>query len=144
MWDPDSFPGADHVPWQLLIRARFAHELDAVLASVVVARVGAVASVDITRKVAEVATQAVTADREKVTAATKVRALAAAADFDDWCGTPWPRHWPPKPHGVLDDLSDPLVGLVVEQALTMVRAGGSEGLQKSLGDVLAEVGGLRG
>ena len=144
MWDPDNFPGADHVPWQLLIRARFAHELDAVLASVVVSRVGAVASVDITRKVAEVAAQAVTADREKVTAATKVRALSAAADFDDWCGTPWPRHWPPKPHGVLDDLSDPIVGLVVEQALTMVRAGGSEGLQKSLGDVLAEVGGLRG
>jgi hypothetical protein len=36
------------------------------------------------------------------------------------------------------------IGRVIEQALTMVRAGGSEGLQKSLGDVLAEVGGLRG
>jgi len=145
MWDPDNFPGADHVPWQLLIRARYAHELDAVLASVVVARVGALASVETTRKVAEVATHAITPEREKVTSAIKVRALSAAADFDDWwCGTPWPRHWPPKPHGVFDDLSDPIAGLVIEQALTMVRAGGSEALQKSLGDVLAEVGGLRG
>jgi len=145
MWDPDNFPGADHVPWQLLIRARYAHELDAVLASVVVARVGAVASVEITRKVAEVAAQAISADREKVSAATKVRAMSAAADFDDWwCGTPWPRHWPPKPHGLFDDLSDPIAGLVIEQALTMVRGGGSEALQKSLGDVLAEAGGLRG
>ena len=145
MWDPENFPGADHVPWQLLIRARFAHELDAVLASVVVARVGAVSSVEITRKVAEVATQAITADREKATATSKMRALSAAADFDDWwCGTPWPRHWPPKPHGVFDDLSDPIAELVIDQALTMVRAGGSEGLQKSLGEVLAEVGGLRG
>jgi hypothetical protein len=145
MWDPDSFPGADHVPWQLLIRARYAHELDAVLASVVVARVGAVASVEIARKVAEVATHGLSPDAEKVTASTKVRALSAAADFDDWwCGTPWPRHWPPKPHGVFDDLSDPLAELVIDQALTMVRAGGSEALQKSLGDVLAEVGGLRG
>ena len=145
MWDPDNFPGADQVPWQLLIRARFAHELDAVLASVVVARVGAVSSVEITRKVAEVATQAIAGDREKATAATRARALSAAADFDDWwCGTPWPRHWPPKPHSSFDDLSDPIAGLVIEQALTMVRAGGSEGLQKTLGDVLAEVGGLRG
>ena len=145
MWDPDNFPGADNVPWQLLIRARFAHELDAILASVVVARVGAVASLAITQQVAAVAQDVITAEREKATAATKVRAMSAAADFDDWwCGTPWPRHWPPKPHGVFDDLSDPIAGLVIEQALTMVRSGGSAALQKSLGDVLAEVGGLRG
>ena len=138
-------PGADNVPWQLLIRARYAHELDAILASVVVARVGAVASVHITQQVAAVAQDVITAEREKATAATKVRAMSAAADFDDWwCGTPWPRHWPPKPHGVFDDLSDPIAGLVIEQAFTMVRAGGSAALQKSLGDVLAEVGGLRG
>jgi hypothetical protein len=74
-----------------------------------------------------------------------MRALSAAADFDDWwCGTPWPRHWPPKPHGVFDDFADPITSLVVEQALGMVKAGGSDALQKSLGDVLAEVGGLRG
>ena len=145
MWDPDNFPGADNVPWQLLIRARYAYEVDAVLASVVVARVGAVASVEITRQVAAVAQDAITAEREKATAATKVRAMSAAAEFDDWwCGTPWPRQWPPKPHGALDDFSDPIAGLVIEQALTMVRAGGSPALQKSLGDVLVEVGGLHG
>jgi hypothetical protein len=145
MWDPENFPGADNVPWQLLIRARYAHEIDAVLASVVVARVGAVASLDVARKVAAVASDAITAEREKATAPAKVRALSAAAEFDDWwCGNSWPRHWPPKPHSVFDDLGDPISGLVIEQALTMVRAGGSEALQKTLGDVLAEVGGLRG
>ena len=63
MWDSDNFPGADNVPWQLLIRARFAHEIDAILASVVVARVGAVASVDITRQVAAVAQGVIAAER---------------------------------------------------------------------------------
>ena len=38
MWTQDDFPGADHVPWQLLIRARFVHEIDAVIASRVVTR----------------------------------------------------------------------------------------------------------
>jgi hypothetical protein len=145
MWDPENFPGADNVPWQLLIRARFAHEIDAVLASVVAARVGAVAPVQVAARVVEAALHARGADIEKVTAATKVRALSAAADFDDWwCGTPWPRHWPPKPHGIFDDLGDPIAPLVIEQALAMVRAGGSEALQKTLGEVLAEAGGLRG
>ena len=91
------------------------------------------------------AQDAITPDREKVTASGRMRALSAAADFDDWwCGTPWPRHWPPKPHGVFDDFADPITSLVVEQALGMVKAGGSDALHKSLGDVLAEVGGLRG
>jgi hypothetical protein len=144
MWDPDNFPGVEHVPWQLLIRARFAYEVDAVLASVVVERVGALASVEITRKVAEVAMNAVSVEGEKAGSAVKVRALSAVADFDDWCGTVWPRHWPPKRNGVLDDLSDPLADLVIEQAHRLVLAGGSEALQKTLGDVLAEVGGLRG
>ena len=144
MWDPDNFPGADNVPWQLLIRARFAHELDAVLASVVVARVGAVASYEVTRQVAEVAAKAVTAERVKVTSNGKLRAITAAWEFDDWCGTWWPRPWPPKKQGSFDDLYDPITVLVIEQALEMVRAGGSEDLVKSLGEALTEVGGLRG
>ena len=144
MWDPDNFPGADNVPWQLLIRARFAYQLDAVLASVVVSRVGAVASVDITRQVAEVAASGVTGQREKATASGKVQTMAALADFDDWCGTNWPRPWPPKKNNVFDDLSDPIAGLVIEQAHATVLAGGSADLQKSLGQALAEVGGLRG
>ena len=32
MWDPEGFPGADTVPWPLLIRARYQFELDAVIA----------------------------------------------------------------------------------------------------------------
>src|SRR4051794_12644249 len=116
MWDPEHFPGVDNVPWELLIRARYAHEIDAVLASVVVERVGAVASVEITRKVAEVAMGAITLQSEKATSETAVRALSAVADFDDWCGTKWPRPWPPKKNGVFDDLSDPMAVLVIEQA----------------------------
>jgi len=144
MWDPEHFPGVDNVPWQLLIRARYAHELDAVLASVVVERIGAVASVDVTRKVAEVAMNAVSRQGDKATSATKVRAMSAIADFDDWCGTHWPRPWPPKKNGLFDDLGDPMTTLVIEQAHALVRAGGTDGLQKALGEVLAEVGGLRG
>lgn len=144
MWDPDNFPGADNVPWQLLIRARFAYEIDAVLASVVVSRVGTVASVDVTRQVAEIAASAVSGQREKASSSTKLRALSALADFDDWCGTNWPRPWPPKKNDVFDDLSDPIAGLVIEQAHATVLAGGSDVLQKSLGQALAEVGGLRG
>ena len=143
MWDPDNFPGADHVPWQLLIRARYVHEIDAVIASYVVARIGAVASAELTYKVAEAAAQARTAEPVKATASSKVSALSAAAEWDDWkCGTvPW--HWPPKPRG-FDDLSDAVLPLVLERAAAFVRAGGSEQLQGSLGAVLNELGGVRG
>ena len=146
MWDPDNFPGADHVPWQLLIRARYAHEIDAVIASYVVARIGAVASAELTFKIAEVASQTMPAERVKATATARLNALSAIADFDDWpwCGTPpWPRHWPPKPRG-FDDLSDAVLPLVLERAAAFVRAGGSEQLQGSLGEVLNELGGVRG
>lgn len=143
MWDPENFPGADNVPWQLLIRARFVHEVDAVLASVVVSRVGSVASVEVVRRLTEAAGQGLARDFERTSSSGRVRALSAAADFDDWCGTPWPRPWPPRRNPAFDDLADPVMPMVVAQAHRLVMSGGSEALQKSLGEALVEVGGLQ-
>jgi hypothetical protein len=101
MWDVDRFPGAEHVPWQLLIRARYAHELDA----------GDVGRGRLRRLVVRDAVAATLAPE----AARRVRR-------------------PQRPDR----------GLVIEQALRMVRVGGIDAVQKSLGEVRAEVGGLRG
>lgn len=144
MWDPEHFPGADNVPWQLLIRARFVHEIDAVLASTIVSHVGAVASVEAARIVATAAQKAIVASRETATPEQRTTAFDAAIDWDDWCGTGWPRRWPPRPKLGFDDLADPVAELVIGKALELVRAGGSEQLQKTLGEALAEVGQLRG
>ncbi|MDO9455195.1 hypothetical protein [Nocardioides sp.] len=141
MYTADDFPGAGNIPWQLLIRARYAFEIDAVLASVVVARVGALTSVDVARKLVDAA--GVKAGGDKAEPGAVLGALRATLDFDDWCGTNWPRRWPPKPRGRdFDDLSDPIVPLVAERALELLTAGGSPDLQGSLGQVLAEVGGI--
>lgn len=137
MWTPEDFPGADHVPWQLLIRARFAHEVDAVVASVALSRVAALTSVDVARTLVE--TAGVTAGRDKASPETVLTAMNAVLDFDDWCGTV-PRPWPwPRRRG-FEELSDPLAGLVAEQAHGLVMTAGSPELQASLGSVLAEVG----
>jgi hypothetical protein len=137
MFDQDT--DLSHIPWQLLIRARTVSEIDAVVSSVVLARVAEVASVEVTRKVAVAASEAAGASPERASAEQVVAALVAAADFDDWyCGTvphrPWPRHG-----DLLDNLSDPIASIVFEGAQRLVGAGGSETLQKTLGQVLTEV-----
>jgi len=145
MWDPDNFPGASNVPWPLLIRARFAHEIDAVVASVVVNHVGAIASAKAAHAVALAAQDAISgANREVVTSEQRVIAFDAALDWDDWCGTPWPRRWPPRPRLDFDDLYDPVAGLVIAKALDLVSRAGSEELQKTLGSALAELVPARG
>ncbi len=145
MWDPENFPGADNVPWPLLIRARFVRELDAVIASTVVQAVGRVASVEATRIVATAAQKAMSAAvREQATPEQRTVAFDAALDWDDWCGTGWPRRWPPRPKLGFEDLNDPVSELVIGKAFDLVQQGGSDALQKTLGQALAEVGGLRG
>jgi hypothetical protein len=140
MWDIDNFPGADNVPWQLLIRARQVRELDAVLASVIVRQVGAVASREVTKTVAEAARASVTGgDRAPANAGQRIAAFEAALDFDDWCPTR-PRHWPwPGPHPHFEDVSDPIADVVLSRAFELVRRAGSEDLQKTLGSTLAEL-----
>ena len=144
MWDIDNFPGADHVPWQLLIRARLVDEIDAVLASAVVRRVSAVASSKVAHAVATAAEAGIVGGiREPATAEQRVAAFDAALEFDDWCGTPWPHRWPgPKPK--FDDLFDPMAEVVFGRALDLVQNGGSEALQKTLGSALAELSPARG
>jgi hypothetical protein len=139
MWDPDNFPGASNVPWQLLIRARLVHEIDAVLASTIVTHLGAVASTKTAHIVAIAAQEGVAgANREAAAPEQRVAAFDAALEWDDWCGTPWPHRWPPRPRG-FDDLSDPVTELVIVKALELVRRGGSEELQKTLGSALADL-----
>jgi hypothetical protein len=138
MWDIDHFPGADHVPWQLLIRARLVDEIDAVLASAIVRQVGAVASHEVAHAVARAAGEALAgANREPATAKQRLAAFDAALEFDDWCGTPWPHWHGPRPR--YDDLTDPIAEVVLGKALDLVRQGGSEDLQKTLGSALAEL-----
>ncbi|MGY2877012.1 hypothetical protein ACVW00_004202 [Marmoricola sp. URHA0025 HA25] len=139
MWDIDNFPGADHVPWQLLIRARQVREIDAVLASVIVEQVGAVASGKVTHLVASAAQASIAGgNREPATSEQRIAAFDAALDFDDWrCGTV-PRRWPgPRPR--FEDLSDPITDVVISRAVDLVQRAGSEELQKSLGSALAEL-----
>jgi len=143
MWDIDNFPGADNVPWQLLIRARLVDEIDAVLASTVVRQVGAVASSKVAHAVARAAEAGIAGgNRERASAEQRVAAFDAALEFDDWCGTSWPHHWP-KPKS-LGDLGDPIAEVVIGRALDLVRQGGSEELQKTLGSTLAELSPARG
>ena len=55
--------------------------------------------------------------------------------------TPEAFHWPPRPHHGLDDLSDPVTTLVASRAVDLVRAAGSDALNKTLGETLVQVGG---
>ena len=144
MWDIDNFPGADNVPWQLLIRARLVREIDAVIASTIVRQIGAVASHEVAHVVARAAEGAIAdGNREPATTDQRVAAFDAALEFDDWCGTPWPHRWPgPKPK--YDDLFDPIAEVVIARAGDLVRQGGSEELQKTLGSALAELSPARG
>ena len=139
MFDQDT--DLSHIPWQLLIRARTVAEVDAVVTSVVLGRLAEVASVEVIRKVASAASEvAREGSEEKATPQHVLGALGAAADFDDWfCGTPpRPRPWPHR-GDLLDGISDPITPLVIAGAIRLVEAGGSEALQKTVGQALAQV-----
>lgn len=139
MWDPEHFPGADNVPWQLLIRARYQYELDAVVASTIVGNIARFGSESLANKVGLAATKAVALSREsnrKDKANRSDSMMSALADFDDWCGTGWPRRPWPRPKSF--DL-DPLVIVLADRAIGVLNALGSDHLQQGLGDVLNEI-----
>jgi hypothetical protein len=139
MWDPEHFPGADNVPWQLLIRARYQYELDAVVASTIVRQLSALGTEGLAKKVSIAATEAVAASRKangQDTANRSDALMSVLGDFDDWCGTRWPG-WPgPRPKSF--DL-DPLVIVLADRAIGVLRELGSDQLQQGLGEVLHEV-----
>lgn len=138
MWTIDDFPGANNVPWQLLIRARYVHEIDAVVASLVFNQVAAVASTEIAAHVAEAGRRTVhTSDR--ATAEQKLTAMSAIMDWDGpVCGTRYPGWWHHGPGPRFEGLSDPIAGVAFARAAELVNRAGSEELQKSLGSVLTE------
>lgn len=138
MWDPEHFPGADHVPWQLLIRARFAFEIDAVIASHVVRALSGVLPAKEVAGLSRLATRIVAAGpRDEVTGEATVVALRGLAEFDEECGTKWPRWpfpWPgpwPGPR-FEEDLVDPIAVVVLDAARDFIRAGSPE-FQKEFG-----------
>jgi hypothetical protein len=136
MWRSDDFPG-DNVPWQLLIRARYVHEIDAIVASIVYHQIAAVASTEVARQVAEAGQSAVHSS-DRATAEQKVSALSAVMDWDGpICGTRYPGWWPHGPHR-FEELSDPIIKVVLARAAELVNRAGSEELQKNLGSVLSE------
>ncbi len=140
MWDPDDFPGASNVPWQILIRARYAHEIDAVVASIAVRAVSAVAADVVVSEIARTAAAtAFPVDRQAATPEQQLSALSAVADFDEFCGN-LPRYWrgpPPRPK-YLDRFGDPLAQLVLDRAASLVERAGSHELQGALGEVLGD------
>jgi hypothetical protein len=121
MFDQDT--DLSHIPWQLLIRARTVAEVDAVVSSVVLGRLAEVASVEVVRRVASAASEVARfGSDEKATPEHVVG----------------PRPWPHR-GDLLDEISDPIASLVIAGALRLVEAGGSEALQKTVGQALAEV-----
>lgn len=139
MWSPEDFPGADSVPWQLLIRARYAHELDAILASVVVNSLGHRLAPE--RAVALVSSVKSTHDKARASAAQKVGALSLLADWDgELCPKNWPRRWPPRKRG-FEELEDPLTTLGVGRAMELLTFA-SPALQETLGTQLQNLTGV--
>lgn len=134
MFSPDDNIDFKTIPWQLLIRARYAYEVDAIVASTVARRVSEVASTNVAQAVTAAARESVSGgNREHAAPESKVAALSALADWEDnWCGTPYPHH----PH--FGQLGDPIAEVVLGQALEVVRRAGSEELQKTLGSALAD------
>jgi len=140
MWSQEDFP-TGNIPFQLLIRARYVHEIDAVVGSVILKTLEDVASREVAVAVSTAANAAVFGRHdEKVDAEHALSAMSALADFDDWCGTYWPRWRGPRPHR-FDGVDDPIASVILSRAADLVGVAGSETLQKSLGGVLGELAG---
>ena len=139
MWTSDDFPGADNVPWQFLIRARTQFEVDSIVASQIVRTVSGLASSVVAAEFAAAATRAVVYSRE-TQSANKPHDIRAAVialdDYWDWCGTRWPRPFPPK-RGF--DFTDPLVISVADRAIDLLRTAGSPELQDALSKELGQL-----
>lgn len=143
MWSQEDYPTGS-IPFQLLIRARYLHEVDAVLGSVIVQTLRGVASREVTVAVSRAANATVFGRQdEKADAEHTLSAMRALADFDDWCGNGWHYGRGPHPHG-LEGVDDPIASIVLSRAADLVRIAGSEALQTSLGRLLGEhAGGQR-
>ncbi len=141
MWSADDFPINGEVPWQELIRARYQFEVDAIVASLVVRAVAAMGSRELAAEVTRAALEGARFDGERAEAPAE-RRLALLQAVADWDGDLCPRFWwPPRPHRD-DELDDPMISVVLENAANLVFAAGGENLQKALGSALQQ-GGFR-
>lgn len=146
MWAPDDFPGADNVPWQLLIRARFEHEIDAVVSHVVVASLGPLLAVKKAHHLAGAASKfnAAIGDKQNQVELSAEQRINALNAFADWDGEICPRWWPRPPFPPrrrwTEDFDDPIVGIALDVSARLVGAAGSAQLGGELGAVLSEMG----
>lgn len=138
MWTSEDFPGADHVPWQFLIRARYQFELDSAIASMVVRAAERVAPRALALDIAKAAFEGSRfGGRDEAPAEQRIAVLSMVADWDgELCPRWWPWPWPGPRRDDLLDIGDPLTTIVLERALALVEAGGSEQLAKTLGAAL--------
>ncbi len=139
MWSSEDFPGADHVAWPYLIRARYQFEVDAVIASMVARAALVVAPRGFGTQVAKAAIESTRlgGGREEAPAEGRIAMLNLVADWDgDLC--PKPRPWPHLDE--LTELGDPTIVIVLERALQLLSVAGSEQLQKVLGAALEQGG----
>lgn len=136
MWTSENFPGADKVPWQLLIRARYVDEIDAIVAHTVVQSLTPLLAKERARNLAEGAASAVKGNGSKRVEVTPDRRQSAMHAFVEWDGEicprwwPWPWPWPPGTR--FDSFDDPALRLAVGPVHALVRGAGSD----ELGQVL--------
>ncbi|MEO7586438.1 MAG: hypothetical protein ABIS84_00260 [Arachnia sp.] len=148
MWSPDEFPGADNVPWQLLIRARYVDEIDAIVAHTVVSSLAPLMAKQRARNLAATMTKVAAVDggkRVELAADQRIAALSAFADWDgEICpvGWPWPWPWPPRPRW-LRDFDDPAISLALDGVSKLVKGAGSQGLAAAVEEAIGH-GGFRG
>ena len=135
MWSQDDFPGVGAVPWQLIIRARYVDEIDAIVAHTVVRTLGPLLSRDRARELAGVAAKATAVDGSQRVELSTDQRMAALTAFDDWddgiCPRWWPFPWPPRPHG-LEDFDDPAILIAVNAGRALVSSAASEQLGRAL------------
>lgn len=127
--------------WQLIIRARYEAELDALVASIAAGAVAQVAPREMALKVAEVAFASVREERAAAPATPESR-FAALEVVADWDGDLCPRIPWPRPHYAdVEEVGDPMLNLVLTRASTLVDRAGSDQLRGTLGSVLRGLNG---
>ncbi|RMB61598.1 hypothetical protein [Tessaracoccus antarcticus] len=143
MWTQDGFPGADKVPWQLLIRARFVDEIDAIVAHTVVTTLAPLMGKERGRHLAGVAAGAVMTDgaqRVELGAEQKMAALSAFTDWDgEICpvGWPWPWPWPKRPRW-FGEFDDPAILLALDAVRALTRGAGSKQLAAAVDEAVGQ------
>lgn len=147
MWTQDSFPGADKVPWQLLIRARYQDEIDAVVAHSVLVGLAPLLSREKAYRLGEMAAEVTRRDGSKRLELEPTQKLAALDSFVEWDGEicppwPWPIPWPPAPWPPVpfrfDDFDDPALSLAVDAAHSLLRGAASEQVRERFREVIGK------